>query len=54
MRLLHEILNDLTLTLIRLGFMKVAFSRGVGGGQFDPPFIFQGDLPNINITLHNC
>ena len=30
-----------SLTLIRLGFLKVAFP---GGGQFDPPFIFQEEL----------
>ena len=29
------------LTLIRLGFLKVVFP---GGCQFDPPFIFQEEL----------
>ena len=30
-----------TLTLIRLGFLRVVFS---GGGQSEPPFIFQEEL----------
>ena len=32
------------LTLIRLGFLKVVFPWDGGGGQFDPPFIFQEEL----------
>ena len=24
------------------------------GGQFNPPFMFQEDLSNINLTLYNC
>ena len=37
------------LTLIRLGFLKVVFpggkdGGGMGGGQFDPSFIFQEEL----------
>ena len=35
-----------SLTLIRLGFLRVAFSgeEGGGGRQFDRPFIFQEEL----------
>ena len=34
-----------TLTLIRLGFLRVVFPGKWGdGGQFDPPFIFQEEL----------
>ena len=42
-----------SLTLIRLGFLKVAFPEGVGGGggggvgQFDSPCIFREELVSI-------
>ena len=34
----------LPLTLIGLGFLRVVFPGGGGGGQIDPPFIFQEEL----------
>ena len=33
-----------SLTLIRLGFLKVVFPGEGGWVQFDPPFIFQEEL----------
>ena len=42
-----------TLTLIRMGFLRVVFSGGEG--QFEPaPSYFKKNVSNINITLCNC
>ena len=36
--------RKITLTLIRLGFLKVVISRGRGKAQFEPTFIFQEEI----------
>ena len=45
-----------TLTLIRLGFLRVDFLGGGEGEEVNltPLSYFKKNLPNINITLYNC
>ena len=45
-----------TLTLIRLGFLRVDFLGGGEGEEVDltPLSYFKKNLSNINITLYNC
>ena len=40
-----------TLTLIRLGFLKVVFPGGV---NLTTPSYFKKNLSNFNTTLYNC
>ena len=43
--------QELLLTLMRLGVLKVVFSVGV---QFDPPSYFKKNWRNVSITLYSC
>ena len=43
-----------SLTVIRLGFLKVVFPWDGGGVNLTPPSYFKKNLSNFNKTLYNC